>query len=158
MTQIGVAARQGPRGAPARPKMHRTGVPLPLRPATRRMALPGRGAPALKAVSQPQRSEAERFVEELALESAAIEAEDSLVVGSLEELRSRLSGLQAEVRAGAPLRAARRFCGAERAARPTAAGGPRAPALPPSSASLGGASALQQPRGAQQRRRHASSL
>jgi hypothetical protein len=78
-------------------------VPRPVtfhvRCATRREARPARGERSTGRAA-PQKTEAERFVEELALESAAAsEPEDSVVVGSIDELRGRVAGLQAEVRA-----------------------------------------------------------
>jgi hypothetical protein len=72
-------------------------APLPLAP--RRNSLTARGRSRVNAVTQPQKSNAERFVEELQLEAVAQEPEDSVVVGSIDELRSRLVGLQTEVRA-----------------------------------------------------------
>lgn len=54
----------------------------------------------VRAVTKPQQSEAEAFVESLALDrAAAAEPEESLIVGSIEELRGRLAELEAEVRA-----------------------------------------------------------
>ena len=52
-------------------------------------------------MTQPQQSNAERFVQELQLEANVQEPEESLVVGSIDELRTRLAALQAEVRAAA---------------------------------------------------------
>jgi hypothetical protein len=52
-----------------------------------------------RAVRSEQLSNAERFVADLELQKGALdESEDSVVVGSIDELRGRLAGLQAEVR------------------------------------------------------------
>jgi uncharacterized small protein (DUF1192 family) len=78
----------------------------PLRAVPSRTPRRVTGLSPARAVVQPQRSEAERFVEELQLEEKAnAEANESIVVGSLDELRARVATLQSEVRVRARARA-----------------------------------------------------
>ncbi|GBF96914.1 protoporphyrin IX magnesium chelatase [Raphidocelis subcapitata] len=85
------------RAATPRPGVVRGVVTVPLRRA------PLRNRPAgwsrLAAVTQPRQSDAERFVEQLGLEAAEAKEEESLVLPGIDELRSRLAALQAEVSA-----------------------------------------------------------
>lgn len=113
---------QRPRTGGARGAIAFSARPASLCAAPRdRRARLGRGV-GLNAVTQPgqqqqQRSEAERFVEELALESAQrAEPEESVVVSNLDELRGRLESLQQEVRRSEEEGAARaaRVCGERR--------------------------------------------
>lgn len=76
-------------------------------------------------MTPPQQSNAERFVEELQLEANVQELEESLVVGSIDELRSRLAALQAEVCARAAAALVERTPHARRGPRRRDPPGPR---------------------------------
>lgn len=83
--------------ASGRSLVSRRTQPIAVRPAAGRRGLPVRRLTRIHAVTQPQQSNAERFVEELQLESKLMEPEESVVVASIDELRQRLTTLQAEV-------------------------------------------------------------